>query len=68
VNIGHSGEPPQWRKSSRCGTGACVEVATGDTVVGMRDSKDPHSPALSFSHAEWRVFIDGVKDGNFDLQ
>lgn len=60
-----------WRKSSACGTNACVEVATtsyGETTrVAVRDSKNPHHPALLFTHAEWQAFVAGVKNGEFDL-
>lgn len=49
-----------WRKSSRSSTngGTCVEVADNlPGVVGVRDSKDPTGPALTFSPAAWRVFV-----------
>jgi Domain of unknown function (DUF397) len=54
-----------WRKSSRSGGAQnCVEVG-GDlpSLVGVRDSKDPHGPALAFTPREWRTFIAGVKSG-----
>jgi hypothetical protein len=63
----HSGLTPTWRKSARCGTAACVEVLTESTYVGLRNSTDPNGPALSFTPAEWREFIAGVKAGDFDL-
>ena len=41
-----------WRKSSYSGTqSSCVEVAEFGHVVAVRDSKDPASPALTFSPA-----------------
>lgn len=49
-----------WRKSSRSSTngGACVEVADNlPDVVGVRDSKDPSGPVLTFTPAAWRAFI-----------
>jgi hypothetical protein len=55
-----------WRKSSRCGTGACVEVASQDNEILMRDSKNPDTPPLRFSRAEWSAFIRGAKAGEFD--
>jgi len=55
-----------WRKSSASGNGDCVEVAFNDGHVLVRDSKDPHSPALSFTRSEWRAFLTGVRDGEFD--
>ncbi|MEV7599030.1 DUF397 domain-containing protein [Kitasatospora sp. NPDC089797] len=55
-----------WRKSSFSGeTGACVEVADGlPGVLPVRDSKDPHGPALLFSTDAWTAFIAAVRAGN----
>ncbi|RZT81616.1 uncharacterized protein DUF397 [Micromonospora violae] len=50
----------RWRKSSRSSGngGACVEVADNlPGVVGVRDSKDPAGPALTFAPAAWRAFV-----------
>ncbi|WP_433648645.1 DUF397 domain-containing protein [Micromonospora zamorensis] len=50
----------RWRKSSRSSGngGNCVEVADNlPGVVGVRDSKDPTGPALTFAPATWRGFI-----------
>ncbi|TMQ90719.1 DUF397 domain-containing protein [Actinomadura soli] len=37
-----------WRKSSRSGSsgGDCVELASMDSKVAVRDSKDPDGPLL----------------------
>jgi hypothetical protein len=56
-----------WRKSSRCGTSACVEVAAGRKTVHLRNSQDPAARRLVFSHEEWASFVAGVKAGDFDL-
>lgn len=58
-----------WVKSSRSGGGNnCVEVARNlPGVIAVRDSKDPHGPALVFTHSEWSAFLRGAKDGEFDL-
>ncbi|MCP9958018.1 DUF397 domain-containing protein [Streptomyces sudanensis] len=56
-----------WRKSTRSNQagGDCVEVADGfRTVVPVRDSKTPHSPALRFTTAAWTTFTDGLKSGH----
>lgn len=56
-----------FRTSSRCASGACVEVATlpgGGAVV--RDSKDCTREPLVFDSHEWADFISGVKNGEFD--
>ncbi|MEH1014107.1 DUF397 domain-containing protein [Micromonospora sp. CPCC 206060] len=49
-----------WRKSSRSNTqgGNCVEVAGNlPGVIGVRDSKDPTGPVLTFDAAAWRAFL-----------
>jgi hypothetical protein len=59
-----------WAKSSYSGGngGQCVEVAANlDGIVAVRDSKDPHGPALIFAPAEWEAFTTGVKGGEFKL-
>ena len=58
-----------WRKSRRSSGGDnCVEVAfAADGSVGVRDSKDPTGPVLTFTPAEWEAFTGGVCDGEFDI-
>ncbi|MBO4206908.1 DUF397 domain-containing protein [Micromonospora echinofusca] len=49
-----------WRTSSRSNTqgGECVEVAGNlPGLVGVRDSKDPAGPVLTFDPAAWRAFL-----------
>jgi hypothetical protein len=56
-----------WHKSSHSGNNGCVEVAYGgDDRVAVRDSKDPSGPILLFTPKEWRAFLAGVRDGEFD--
>ncbi|MGC5331574.1 DUF397 domain-containing protein [Micromonospora sp. DT62] len=44
---------PPWRCSrSRCFRWRCLPG-----VVGVRDSKDPAGPALTFAPAAWRAFV-----------
>ena len=59
-----------WRKSSRSGplTDNCVEVAFVNGYAAVRDSKDPDGPVLLFNTAEWDAFVEGAKDGEFDLK
>jgi hypothetical protein len=49
-----------WRRSSKSSGGACVEIAIGDAVVHVRDSKDPGGPALTFHRETFREFIGQV--------
>jgi hypothetical protein len=57
-----------WRKSRRSSAqGNCVETAElPDDQVAVRNSRHPRGPALIFSQAEVRAFLEGVKDGDFD--
>jgi hypothetical protein len=58
-----------WRKSSRSGpwTDNCVEVAFVGEAILVRDSKDPEGAVLVFTPNEWDAFVNGAKDGEFDL-
>ncbi|MEH1056569.1 DUF397 domain-containing protein [Micromonospora sp. CPCC 206171] len=50
-----------WRTSTRSsGNGNCVEVATVDGRVAVRDSKDRSGPVLVFPSATWVAFVTGV--------
>lgn len=48
-----------WRKSSfSSANGQCVEMASLDTAVAVRDSKAaPHGPALVLTPRQWRDFV-----------
>ncbi|UZJ30175.1 DUF397 domain-containing protein [Streptomyces endophytica] len=55
-----------WRKSSYSNPdgGQCIEVSPDlPPLVPVRDSKDPHRPALVFPAAAWAAFVDAVKGG-----
>lgn len=59
-----------WHKSMRSGGngGDCVEVAVNlPGIVAVRDSKDREGRTLVFTPAQWAVFLDGVRAGDFDL-
>ncbi|WP_432003603.1 DUF397 domain-containing protein [Streptomyces sioyaensis] len=54
-----------WRKSSYTNGdgGDCVEVVDDLAgVVPVRDSKDPHGPAIIFPATAWSTFVSAVKD------
>ncbi|MFF2703177.1 Toxin-antitoxin system, toxin component [Streptomyces sp. CBMAI 2042] len=56
-----------WRKSSYSNQdgGACLEVADDFApAVPVRDSKNPHGPALTFAATGWTSFVSAVKSGD----
>ena len=57
-----------WTKSSLSfANGNCVEVANlPGGHVGVRDSKDGAGLVLRFTPGEWRAFLGGVRNGEFD--
>lgn len=65
----NDGKYTGWRKSSYSSyTGNCVEIATAEGVVGVRDSKQEGlGPVLEFTRAQWSAFIAAAKDGEFAL-
>jgi len=42
-------------------------VAVLEDRVLVRDSKEPDGAVLTFTHSEWRAFVGGATDGEFDL-
>lgn len=55
----------QWRTSSYSNSngGECVEVADDfPGLVPVRDSKNPHGPALLIPAAAWTTFVDSLKN------
>jgi len=57
----------EFRRTSHCSSGSCVELCTNADGVILRDGKDSDGPRLHFSREEWSAFIAGVKAGEFDL-
>ncbi|MEV4236939.1 DUF397 domain-containing protein [Nocardia sp. NPDC049737] len=57
-----------WFKSRHSGAAEnCVEVAfLPNTLVGVRDSKNPSGPALVFTPTEWSAFTAATTRGEFD--
>ncbi|MGW7370082.1 DUF397 domain-containing protein [Streptomyces sp. NPDC054841] len=57
-----------WIKSSHSNaTGNCVELAAlPGGRVAVRNSRDPHGPALVYTRDEVAAFVAGARDGDFD--
>ena len=56
----------EWRKSTYSnGQAECVEI-TADLpgITAIRDSKNPHGPALACTHRQWRAFTASNKTGH----
>lgn len=54
-----------WRKSSYSETnqGGCVEISDGHPdITPVRDSKNPHGPAVIFPNTTWSAFVAAVKE------
>ena len=61
--------PLRWQKSRRSNpSGNCVELAQlpDDAGYAIRNSRDPHGPALIYTRAEIEAFLLGARDGDFD--
>jgi Domain of unknown function (DUF397) len=55
-----------WRTATSCAAGNCVQVAVTDDGVAVRDSKNPDGGLLLYTASEWRSFLIGAKNGEFD--
>jgi hypothetical protein len=54
-----------WQSSSQ-GVGD-VQIAFVEGFVAMRHGSNPEGPSLIFSPMEWRAFVLGAREGEFDL-
>jgi hypothetical protein len=50
-----------WRKSTFSGYSECVEAASDEDAVLLRNSKHPDGPVISCAPAAWTVFLDTLK-------
>ena len=70
----HTGQPggpgseSSWIKSSLSFSNSnCVEVASlPGGQIGVRNSRNSAGPVLTFTSDEWRAFLGGVRNGEFD--
>jgi hypothetical protein len=52
-----------WRKSTKCDSGTCVELALINDDVHVRDAE---ATVVKVSRTAWSEFVEGVKLGEFD--
>lgn len=45
----------------------CVAVARKPEGVAVRNSNDPTANTVFFTNDEWKAFVSGTKDGEFDI-
>lgn len=54
-----------WRESRRSvGNGACVEVASAEDGIMVRDSADPAGPMIRYTARAWLAFLTATKTGS----
>jgi hypothetical protein len=57
-----------WRTARKsAGNGACVEVATVNLHVLVRDSKDQDGPVMQYPGGAWQAFLANAQKGHLDL-
>jgi hypothetical protein len=56
-----------WRKASySVNNGQCVEVASDQAAVLVRDTVTPTGTVIAHAPAAWRAFISSAKAGAYD--
>jgi len=53
-----------WRRSSYCPSGSCVEVRYDSTVILVRNTQAP-GQNLRIDRDQWLAFVEAVKAGEF---
>jgi len=70
VADGQDSDGSHYKVSSVSGGGNCVEVdlTRPDALVAVRHSLRRDEPPLLFNRAEWKAFVAGVQNHEFDLE
>jgi len=55
---------PKWKSGRHV---PCVAVAIRPEGVAVRSTKDTSKTTLFFGKGEWRAFLKGVRNGEFEL-
>ena len=61
-------ETSEWRRSTSCSGGNCIEVARHGDRYLIRDSKDLAAAPITVSADEWRAFVEGVQRDEFRFE
>jgi hypothetical protein len=65
VHVNHQPAAPQWRRSSFCDNGNCVEVFQYPDTVAVRNNTRPERH-LSFDGGSWRQLLRDICGGRLD--
>jgi hypothetical protein len=58
----------EWFLPSATNNGAtCVETKFSEDAVFVRNNLRREAGTAEFTHEEWKVFVAGVKDGDYDV-
>ncbi|MDN3240347.1 DUF397 domain-containing protein [Glycomyces tritici] len=60
----------RWERTTHeDGTPAALEIGYADNgLVALRMAEDPEGDVLIYTPAEWEAFVEGVRDGEFDIE
>ncbi len=62
---GYQHNAARWLRARACADGSCVEILDGSHEILVRSSLQPDR-SIRLTPAEWKTFLDGVKQGDFD--
>ncbi|GAB3219820.1 hypothetical protein GCM10027447_03360 [Glycomyces halotolerans] len=59
----------RWERTMReDGTPAALEIGYADNgMVALRMAEEPDGDILIYTPSEWQAFVEGVRDGEFDI-
>lgn len=60
--------PVVWRKSRASAGSNCVEVASVQNCVLIRDSKNPEGGVLQLTFAAWNAFLEYARTSDWDFR
>lgn len=64
TKVNHGSSVLNWRKSRYSDAqGACLEAASSEKSILIRDSRSPNGSILEVSVFQWRKLIDELKSG-----